>query len=199
MNTLLHIKSSLYSDDGRSSQLSSRFVEDWRAAHPDGRVIVRDLAREPVPHLTADRFQSFITAPGQRTPEQAGHVAESDALIEELEAAAIVVLGLPMYNFGIPSTLKAWIDHVARAGRTFRYTENGPVGLLADRPVLIFAARGGKYRDTPKDTQTAYVRDVLEFIGLRDVHFVYAEGLAMGEDARGAVAEARQCLDRLAA
>jgi len=199
MKTLLHIKSSLFSNEGQSSQLSSRFVEDWRAANPEGRVVVRDLAQEPIPHLTAERFRSFIADPERRSAEQAGHVAESDALIEELEAASIVVFGLPMYNFGIPSTLKAWIDHVARAGRTFRYTENGSLGLLADRPVLVFAARGGKYQGTLKDTQTAYFRDVLDFIGLHDVHFIYAEGLSMGENGEDALNQASQCLERLAA
>jgi len=199
MKTLLHIKSSLFSNEGQSSQLSSRFVEDWRAANPEGRVVVRDLAQEPIPHLTAERFRSFIADPERRSAEQAGHVAESDALIEELEAASIVVFGLSMYNFGIPSTLKAWIDHVARAGRTFRYTENGSLGLLADRPVLVFAARGGKYQGTLKDTQTAYFRDVLDFIGLHDVHFIYAEGLSMGENGEDALNQASQCLERLAA
>ena len=100
------------------------------------------------------------------------------------EGAAIVVIGLPMYNFGIPSALKAWIDHIARAGETFKYTATGPVGLLADRPVVLFATRGGVYQGTPRDTQSAYMTDLLNFVGLRNIEFVYAEGLAMNEETR---------------
>lgn len=200
MKTLLQINSSLHSDRGQSSLLAARFVANWRQSNPGGRVIVRDLAADPVPHLTAERFQAFLAAPDERTAGQAAVAAESDMLIAELEVADIVVIGLPMYNFGIPSTLKSWIDHVARAGRTFNYTATGSVGLLADRPVVLFAARGGRYRDTPRDTQTAYVSNFLNFIGLRDIRFVYAEGLAMGEDARQqALDGATQAIDRFAA
>jgi len=184
MKTLLQINTSLYSNEGQSSALAARFVEKWQQANPAGRVIIRDLAANPVPHLTAERFDAFRTAPGERTAAQAAFVAESDALIDELRSADVVAIGLPMYNFGIPSTLKAWIDHVARAGVTFSYTDAGPVGLLADRKVLLFAARGGKYKDTPRDTQTAFIRNFLNFIGIRDIEFVYAEGLSMGDDIR---------------
>lgn len=180
MKSLLQINASLFSDRGQSSQLAHQFVQKWRQAHPDGRVVLRDLAANPVPHLSAERFQAFLAQPEERSADQAAFVAESDQLIEELKAAEIVVLGLPMYNFGVPSTLKAWIDHVARAGVTFKYTDNGSVGLLADRKVVLFAARGGQYQGTPNDTQTAYVTTFLNFIGIRDIEFVYAEGLAMG-------------------
>jgi len=200
MKTLLQINTSLYSDRGQSSQLASEFVQKWRATHPGGRVIVRDLATHPVPHLTAERFDAFRTAPESRTAEQAGYVAESDRLIDELRAADIVALGLPMYNFGIPSTLKAWIDHVARAGVTFRYTESGPIGLLDDRKVLLLAARGGKYKDTPRDTQTAFISNFFNFIGIRDIEFVYAEGLSMDEDTRAQSLDvASRVIDRIAA
>ena len=200
MKTLLQINTSLYSGQGQSSRLAGEFVEKWRAAHPQGRVIVRDLATDPVPHLTAERFEAFRTPIHDRTVEQAAHVAESDRLIEELKAADIVALGLPMYNFGIPSTLKAWIDHVARAGVTFRYTESGPVGLLEDRKVLLFAARGGKYKDTPRDTQTAFISNFLNFIGIRDIEFVYAEGLSMDDDTRAQSLDvASRSIERIAA
>ena len=184
MKTLLQINSSLFSGEGQSSQLASRFVSHWQAANPKGQVKVRDLSHDPVPHLTAKRFQAFQVAPQDRTTEQAQLVAQSDELIAELIQADVVVLGLPMYNFGIPSSLKAWIDHVARAGVTFKYTENGPVGLVQDRPVYLFAARGGKYLNTPKDTQTAYITHFFNFIGIRNIEFVYAEGLAMGSEPR---------------
>ena len=200
MKTLLQINTSLYADRGQSSKLASQFVANWQRSHPDGRVVVRDLALEPVPHLTAERFQAFLAPADQRSAEQAKHVAQSDELIEELESADIVVIGLPMYNFGVPSTLKAWIDHVARAGRTFKYTETGPVGLLADRPVFLFAARGGRYRGTPRDTQSAYMTHFLNFVGIRDIEFVYAEGLAMGDGVRRqSLHSAMETIDRIAA
>lgn len=200
MKTLLQIHTSLYSGNGQSSQLAERFVERWKKVNRDGRVVARDLAAEPVPHLTAERFGALLAKPEDRTAGQAAVVAESDALIDELASADVVVIGLPMYNFGIPSTLKAWIDHVARAGRTFRYTGDGSVGLLTDRKTYLFAARGGQYRGTPRDTQSAYMTHFLNFIGIRDIEFVYAEGLAMGDDPRHeALQGATAAIDRLAA
>jgi len=161
-------------------------VARWQAAHPDGTVVTRDLAANPIPHLTAERFGAFTTPADQRSAEQQAVVAESDALIDELRAAEVVVLGLPLYNFGMPSTLKAYIDHIARAGETFRYTATGPVGLLGGRKVRVFAARGGLYAGTPLDTQTDYLRNFLAFLGITDVEFIYAEGLAMGDETREA-------------
>lgn len=200
MKTLLQINSSLFSEKGESSVLATRFVEQWKQMNPDGKVIVRDLAREPIPHLTGERFQAFLTKAGERSAEQAAYASESDHLIEELRAADTVVIGLPMYNFGIPSTLKAWIDHVARAGKTFKYDESGPVGLLHDRPVHIFAARGGFYEGTPRDTQSAYITQFLNFIGIRDIEFVYAEGLNMGDDKRQqSLEKANRVIKQLAA
>ena len=200
MPTLLQINTSLFSSNGESSKLTEDFVAAWRARHPDGRVIVRDLAAKPLPHLTAERFGAFRAHPEERTPEQKAVVAESDALIDELKSADQIVLGLPMYNFGIPSTLKAWIDHVARAGVTFRYTANGPEGLIGNRKLTVLAARGGRYVGTPKDTQSGYVRDFFNFIGIDDIEFVYAEGMAMGEATRrDALDAAHSCIDKLAA
>jgi FMN-dependent NADH-azoreductase len=184
MQTLLQIKTSLFSDNGESSRITNRFVAAWRAAHPGRRVIVRDLARDPVPHLDAERFGAFVTKPEDRTKAQAEVLRYSDALIEELKEADVLVIGVPMYNLGIPSTLKAYFDHIARAGVTFRYTERGPVGLLTGKKAYVFAARGGRYTGTPLDTQTPYLRNVLTFVGMSDVEFVFAEGLAMGSAAK---------------
>lgn len=184
MKTLLQINTSLFSAQGHSSQLARRFVEAWRARHPDDRVVVRDLAQEPVPHLTAERFQAFLAPEDERSATQQAVVAYSDALIAELRQAQIIVLGLPMYNFGVPSMLKAYFDHVARAGVTFRYTEKGPVGLLGDKAVYVLATRGGVYQGTAKDTQPRYVLDFFEFLGIHDIHFVYAEGLNLDEEQR---------------
>jgi FMN-dependent NADH-azoreductase len=200
MKTLLQITSSIFADTGQSTLLAERYVAAWREANPGGKVVVRDLAKNPVPHIDATRFGAFLSKPEERTAEQQQIVDYSDALIAELRRADIIVLGLPMYNFAIPSTLKAYFDHVARAGVTFRYTDKGAVGLLKGKEVLVFAARGGVYLGTPLDTQTAYVRDFLAFLGMDRIKFVYAEGLAMGEERkRGALAEAHAAIEHLVA
>ena len=199
MKTLLQIRSSIFSNDGQSSRLAERFVARWRASNPGGRVIVRDLAKEPVPHLDAARFGAFLAKPEERTPAQQAVVDYSDALIGELKRADVVVLGLPMYNFGVPSTLKAYFDHVARVGETFKYTEKGPVGLLTGKKVYVFAARGGMYAGTPNDTQTPFVCTFLSFIGMSDIEFVYAEGLAISEASKQqSLARAEAAIDALA-
>lgn len=179
MSTLLYLQSSIYAEAGASSTLAREFVQRWRVAHPNGRVIERDLAREPVPHLDAERFGAFLAPAGTRTPEQQAVVDDSDRLIDELRAADTLVLGLPLYNFGVPSTLKAYFDHVARAGVTFRYTQNGSVGLLTGKQAFVFAARGGVYEGA--DLQPQYVRNFLSFLGIESVQFVFAEGLALGD------------------
>jgi FMN-dependent NADH-azoreductase len=186
MKNLLQINTSIFSDGGQSSQLAQRFVTAWREANPHAKVTVRDLAKEPIPHLDAAGFGAFLAKPEERTAEQQAAAAYSDALIAELKAADVIVLGLPLYNFGLPSTLKAYFDQLGRAGSTFRYTAEGPVGLLTGKKAYVFAARGGLYKGTPKDTQTAYVRDFLAFIGITDVEFVHAEGLAISEAAKSA-------------
>jgi FMN-dependent NADH-azoreductase len=186
MTTMLQINSSIHNGNGQSSRLANEFVAAFRDRNPDARFIKRDLAAEAVPHLTAERFGAFITKPEERTADQRAMLAYSDALIAELKAADVIVLGLPMYNFGVPSHLKAYFDHIARAGVTFRYTANGPQGLLTGKKAYVFAARGGVHFGTPLDTQTGYVRDFLRFLGIDDVEFVYAEGLSMGPEAREA-------------
>jgi FMN-dependent NADH-azoreductase len=200
MKTLLQLNTSLFGENGQSTRLAERFVAGWRAANPGAKVVVRDVGREPVPHLTAERFGAFVARPEERTDEQRTVVAFSDALIDELRRADVVVIGLPMYNFGVPSSLKAYFDHIARVGVTFRYTAQGPEGLLAGKRAYVFATRGGAYAGTPLDTQSAYVRDFLRFIGIDDVEFVYAEGLNMGvERKEAALSIAREALDRIAA
>ena len=196
---VLKLNSSLYSQDGQSSQLATQFIDGLRERNPALTVVERDLAREPVPHLDAARFQAFLTKPEERTPGQRAVADFSDDLIRELREADMLVLGLPMYNFGIPSQLKAYFDHVARAGVTFRYTERGPVGLLTGKKAYVFATRGGLYAGTPRDTQTAYVRDFLGFLGITEVEFVYAEGLAISPASREAsLATARARVQNLA-
>ena len=195
MNKILHLNSSIFGDGGQSSRLAAQFV----AQSPTARVIRRDLSRDPLPHLDAERFGAFLSKPADRTPAQQRVLDESDALIAELAAADTIVIGLPMYNFGIPSQLKAYFDHVARAGVTFKYTDKGSVGLLTGKRAYVFAARGGLYQGTPRDTQTAYVRDFLAFLGITEVQFIYAEGLAIGEaQKRSALEGAQRALRELA-
>jgi FMN-dependent NADH-azoreductase len=187
MTTLLQIKASISHDQGLSSQLANNFVAAYRRSHPHAKVLVREVASaEPVPHLNGERFGAFIAKPEERTDAQHAVVAYSDALIDELKRADIIVIGLPMYNFGVPSQLKAYFDHIARAGVTFKYTATGPVGLLTGKKVYVFATRGGLYAGSPLDTQTGYVRDFLGFLGMNDVQFIYAEGLAVSPESRQA-------------
>ena len=207
MKTYLQLNTSLHGAESLSSRLASQFIatlaqadrsEDATDAAPS--IVVRDLANQPLPHLTGERFAAFVTAPEQRTDDQADIAAESDALVAELAAADVIVIGLPMYNFGVPSTLKAYFDHVARVGVTFRYTASGPEGLLRGKRAYVIATRGGRYAGTPGDLQSAYVRQFLGFIGITDVEFIYAEGLALDEASRNeALAEAGKRIEQLAA
>lgn len=169
---VLVIRTSILGDNSSSDQL----LDHWLAQHNPDQIVERHLARDPIPHLDGARFAAINTA--EPSTEQAGIQALSDQLIAELEAADHIIIGLPMYNFGVPTQLKAWMDHIARAGRTFRYTEKGPEGLLADTPVTVFATRGGAYADTPMDHQAPFVKQFLGFIGLKSVNFIYAETLA---------------------
>lgn len=184
MKNILVITASIFGQDGQSSQLVTKTLDKLTRQHPEARVEIRDLAKEPVPHLDAERFGAFLSAQDDPTAEQAEVLAYSDELIAEFKQADAVLLGVPMYNFGVPSVLKAYFDHIARAGVTFRYTENGPEGLLDDKPVYVLAARGGIYAGTPNDSQTPFLRSFLGFLGLKSVEFVYAEGLNMGDDSK---------------
>ena len=161
---LLQVNASLFSGAGASTTLANEFVAGWRARNPGAKVIVRDLALDPVPHLTAERFQAFLTKPQERSAVQHAEAAYSDALISEIKRADVIVLGVPMYNFDVPSTLKAYFDHIARAGVTFNYTANGPVGLLTGKRVYVFAARGvvGHAHEVVDDISDEAVLDLLE-------------------------------------
>lgn len=182
MTTLLHIKSSIFGDNGQSSQLAKQFVAQWQAGNPQGRVVERDLSATPIPHLDAERVTALMTASAERTHQQREVADLSDQLIEEVRNANVIVMGLPMYNFGVPSQVKAYFDHLARAGVTFKYTEQGPVGLLPNVPVVVFAARGGIYHASGQDFQAPFVQQFLRFLGLSNVQFIYAEGLNLGDE-----------------
>jgi FMN-dependent NADH-azoreductase len=177
---ILQINASARSSGAHSTRLADALSAALKARHPHAQLEVRDLATHPHPMLDEAALGALFTPPEQRTAEQAARVALDDALITQLQAADHVVLGVPMYNFGIPIQLKAWIDAIARAGVTFRYTENGPEGLLKGKKVYVALARGGLYRDTPADSQVPYLKTVLAFLGITEVEFFYAEGLSMG-------------------
>ena len=200
MTHVLLITSSLSGADGHSSRLAARYVDDLRRTTPGLSVTHRDLAADPPPHLDGATFRAFATPTDQRDGDQRALAAWSDRAIAQLQAADVVVVAAPMYNFGVPSVLKSWMDHVARAGITFRYTESGPEGLLGGRRAVVISTRGGRYAGTPADSHTPFLATFLGFIGLGPVEFVHAEGLAMGEDqARSALERAGDDLARLAA
>jgi len=193
---ILQVNSSARREGSQSTLLASAIVAQLRANEPGAAVTVRDLAHTPHPELDEAALQALFTPADKHTQEQAARIAQDDTLIAEIQAADIVVLGVPMYNFGVSAQLKNWIDAVTRAKVTFRYTASGPEGLLTGKKVYVALTRGGKYRNTPADTQVPYLRMVLGFLGMTDVQFVYAEGLAMGaEAANEAMASAHQQID----
>ena len=179
---ILQINASARSSGANSTRLADAITARLKAQHPAAQVELRDLARDPHPVLDEAALAALFTPAGQRSAEQAARVALDDALIAQVRAADVIVLGVPMYNFGVPVQLKTWLDAIARAGVTFRYTANGPQGLLKGKKVYVALARGGIYRDTPADSQVPYLKTVLGFLGLSDVEFIYAEGLAMGSE-----------------
>jgi FMN-dependent NADH-azoreductase len=185
MTQLLHIQSSSNLSSSVSRDLSESFVRDYVAAHAGTTVIARDLVTSPIPHLGVDLLGGMFGKPEDLDDAQKAALAVSDALVEEIEAASLIVIGVPMYNFSIPSALKAWIDHVVRAGRTFHYTATGPAGLVTGKKLVLFLASGGVYSDgpyKPYDFQETYLRTILGFIGITDVTVIRAEGLALGAD-----------------
>jgi len=180
---ILQINASARREGANSTRVANSIVDRLKAANPGAQVTLRDLAVTPHPVLDEAALGALFTPADQRTPEQSARVALDDALIAEIQAHDTLVLGVPMYNFGVPVQLKSWIDAIARVGVTFRYTEKGPEGLLKGKKVYVALARGGLYRDTDKDAQVPYLKNVLGFLGLTDANFIYAEGLAMGPEA----------------
>ncbi|CAB3797357.1 FMN-dependent NADH-azoreductase [Pararobbsia alpina] len=195
MTTILQLNSAARSQGAQSTMLASELVAKLSQAHGGAKVIVRDLLADNLPHLDDTVLGAFFTPAEKRTPEQVAIDARSQALIDELQSADVIVIGVPLYNFGISTQLKAYFDWIARNGVTFRYTEAGPEGLVKGKKVYIAAARGGKYSGTPTDTQTPFLKIFLGFIGITDIEFVYAEGLALGPDsAAAALNDAREAI-----
>ena len=184
MKRILFIHSSLFGDNSASTRIAHSLVERMVQEKPGSEVTRIDLANDALPHLEIDEFNSWLIPADQRDDTQKDLASHSDKLIDQLLAHDTLVLAVPMYNMGIPSTLKTWIDRVSRAGKTFRYTAEGPVGMVEDMQAYLVFARGGIYRDTPLDTQTGYLTSVLGLMGITSVKTIFAEGLNMGDEAR---------------
>ncbi len=180
---ILQINSSARSTGSASTRLADALVARVLAANPDAAVVRRDLAAEPHPVLDEPTLQALFTPAEQRSAEQAARIALDDALIAQVQAADVIVVGAPMYNFGITVQLKSWFDAIARANVTFKYTEKGPVGLLSGKKVLVGLSRGGLHRGNATDSQVPYLNTMFGFLGLTDVQYVYAEGMGMGPEA----------------
>ena len=202
MANLLFVASSLFGEDSQSRLIAAEFIDRWRQAHPRTTVVERELTADSIPHLSLATLSAAMTPAEARSAAERQAAALADALIAEVEAADVIVIAAPMYNFSIPSTLKAWIDHIARAGRTFRYGAAGPEGLLRGKTVFVVTGRGGVYSgDSPAramDFQEPYLRAMLGFLGLDDVKFIHVEGLKVGpEAAASGIARARSAIGDL--
>ncbi|MGG1946047.1 NAD(P)H-dependent oxidoreductase [Trinickia sp. NRRL B-1857] len=196
MTTILQLNSAARSQGANSTLLANELAAKLQQANEGSKLVRRDLLADALPHLDDTVLGAFFTPADQRTPGQAAIVARSDALIDELQAADVVIIGAPMYNFGISSQLKTYFDWIARAGVTFRYTANGPEGLVKGKKAYIVSARGGKYAGTPNDSQTPHIKAFLGLIGITDVEFIYAEGLNLGPDAaNAALSSAREAIE----
>jgi FMN-dependent NADH-azoreductase len=183
----------------QSTRLANELVETLRAGNAGASLTLRDLTANPHPALDEATLGALFTPADARTPAQHARVALDQALIDEVNAADVIVIGVPMVNFGITSQLKNWIDAIAKAGVTFKYTANGPIGLVEGKKVYAVLTRGGIYRDQPHDTQVPYLRQALGFLGIKDVEFIYAEGLNMGPDAEArGISSAREHIARIA-
>ncbi|WP_192457052.1 FMN-dependent NADH-azoreductase [Musicola keenii] len=182
MSKVLVLKSSILADFSQSNQLAEHFTAAWQTAHPNDSITVRDLAAQPVPVLDGELVGALRPSDSPLTPRQQDALALSDTLIAELQAHDIIVLAAPMYNFNIPTQLKNYFDFIARAGVTFRYTEQGPEGLVKGKRALVLTTRGGIHKDSPSDLLEPYLRLFLGFIGISDVEFVFAEGFGYGPD-----------------
>jgi FMN-dependent NADH-azoreductase len=197
---LLQIDSSARSDSV-TRRLTAKFAEDWKTNHPTGELMYRDLSTTRLPLITDDWGATQID-PSTLSPSQRNYLATSDALIEEILAADVIVIGAPMYNFAIPSLLKAWIDQIVRVGKTVAYGSHGPKGLLGNRKIVVITARGGAYEKGSAhesfDFQEPYLRHIFGFVGLTDVTFIHAEN-QLRDGAGPSFAAAAEQIERVAA
>ncbi|MBT8146654.1 MAG: NAD(P)H-dependent oxidoreductase [Gammaproteobacteria bacterium] len=183
MSNILVLKTSILGDNSTSNKLIDQFIAEL-PEHESTSVTVRDLGHDQLPQLDAAWLAALATKPAERDQDQQAMVAQSDQLIDELQQADLVLLGAPMYNFSVPAGLKVWFDHVARAGVTFKYSDQGPIGLLSDKQVVVFATMGGIHQPGESDHLRPYLKTMLNFLGLDEVEFVAASGLNLGEEPR---------------
>jgi FMN-dependent NADH-azoreductase len=201
VNEILYITSSPRGNASHSNRIGAQVLAEIQRAHPDAAVTVRDLARDLPPHIDEDFAAGVAIADAQRTHGQRAAIARSDVLIEELIGADIIVIAVPMINFSIPSTLKAWLDHVARAGRTFAYGESGPKGLVTGKRVILVQAKGGLYSGPmqPYDFVAPYLKHILGFLGMTDVQVIDVEGTSLGPEAtEKAITRGMKCAEAVA-
>ncbi|CUS48106.1 MAG: FMN-dependent NADH-azoreductase AzoR [Idiomarinaceae bacterium HL-53] len=200
---ILKIDAGLFAEHSVSRQLSDKVVARLTETNADAAVVARDVVAQPIAHLDSEILTAGSTEESQRSERQQVEIALTEALLEEVFAADLIVIGAPMYNFSVPSQLKAWIDRIAQAGRTFRYTENGPEGFLKGKKAIIASARGGIYSEgaaAALEHQESYLTGVLNFIGITDVTIIRAEGLNLNEEAKSsALDQATQAINALAA
>ena len=192
---IVHIDSSIAGREATSSLLAKSIV-DQLTNNQDAQVHYRDLNQEVLGHLSEEIFSGFQLEPAQRNDVQQAAAKRSENYIAELKDADALVLAVPMYNFSTPSTVKAWVDHIARAGVSFSYGENGPVGLLNVKKAYVVSTRGGQYANTAFDHQSSWIEQVLKFVGVQEVEFIYAEGQA-GGNAEQAVKAANEKIAEL--
>jgi len=178
---LLHLDSSILGEHSLSRQLTRAVVEQWQHRYPDTQVVYHDLSQQAPSHLSADILQAGALPPEQLSELQRRELTLSEQFIEEFLAAEVLVIGAPMYNFSIPSQLKAWFDRILAKGRTFKYTEQGSVGLAGDKQVVIVSTRGNRYtKDSANDTldyQETYLKTLLGFVGISNIRVIRAEGV----------------------
>jgi FMN-dependent NADH-azoreductase len=201
MTNILFIRTSPRGSVSHSNQVAGNLIENLRRVHPDATVTVRDLARDPLPHIDGDFTTALATKAENQSASERAAVARSDALITELLRADIVVIAVAMINFAIPSTLKAWVDHVARSGRTFAYGKDGPQGLIAGKRVILVQAKGGVYSGAAQsfDFMTPYLKHMLAFLGMREVQVIDVEGTNLGpQSVENAWARGAKCADAVA-
>jgi FMN-dependent NADH-azoreductase len=206
MQNILLIESSPRGAQAYSHQAAQSIVNELQGRYPEAKVVIRDLAQNPPPHIGQAFVSALRTRPEERTPDQVKQLAYSDSMIDELLAADLIVIASPTHNFTIPSTLKSWIDHVARAGRTFIYTSNGPQGLVTGKRAILALASDGVFSNGPAkyfDFLEPYLRAILGFIGITDVDAVRVEGVAMSaigpeKALAAATAQSKQVVAQLA-
>lgn len=201
MQKVLVLKSSILADYSHTNKMADYFIGQWRKNHADDAITVRDLSADPVPVLDNEIVSGMHgSAGGTLTQRQESANALQTELIDELFAHDVIVFTAPMYNFTIPTQLKTYLDFIATAGKTFRYTEKGAEGLVTGKRAIVLTARGGFHRDQTSDLIVPFMTQFLGFIGISDIEFIYAEGVSMGEDfAEKAQQNARQCVEALSA